>query len=487
MKPKILFMLFLCAAALSACKGDPVKTPGNPAAENDSFADSGSEPQNYLDALPAENFGGYAFTIIGRESEAAFIVNFPEETETGEPVNDALYRRDKLIEERFGIKIEHITFPGVAEVSEKVGRSVAAQDNAYDMAIDSLANGLNTVAAKGVLRDLNSIDYLKLDSDWWCRSLYEDMQVNGRIFYTMSPISPLYYKTPVVFLYNKMLMREMDLGDMNQFVQNNEWTYGKLAEILKDQNRDLDGDGELNAADDFFGIAGDFLAGTALPFALGQKMIVRDSDAYFKLNYESEAMIDAVRLSADILRDKSVSYNANTNYVQYGEVKPFKENRLLCMIVPVGFITVHLRDMESDFGILPVPKLDASQENFYVYGVPHISAGVGVPAYCDNPGRTGLIMEAMSHLSHETVRPAVYDNTLQQKGARDEESIAMLDLIFSNIYFDLNEIQNFGGSCDLMRECTFFGTGDFVSGYEKIKAKAEKEIKELVDAYLALD
>ena len=440
-----------------------------------------------MDTLPTQDFGGYTFTIIGRQSDAAFIVNFPEEQENGEPVNDALYRRNKTVEERFNIKIEHITFEGVAEVSDRVARSVNAQDNAYDMAIDSLANGLNTIAPKGILCDLNSVNYLQLDKDWWCRSLYEDMQVNGRIFYTMSPISPLFYKAPVVFLYNKQLAQELDAGDMNQFVLNNEWTYEKLMELIKNQTRDLDGDGEIRADDDFFGIAGDVLAGTALPFGFGQKMIVRDSDAYFKLNYESEEMINAVQLSADILCDKTVSYYANTPYVQYGEVKPFKENRLFCMIVPVGFITVHLRDMEEDFGILPLPKLNSAQENFYTYGVPHISAGIGIPAYCDNPERTGLIMETMSYLSHETVRLAVYDNTLQQKGARDEESVAMLDLIFSNIYFDLNEIQNFGGSCTMLRDYTFYGTGSFVSGYEKIKDRAAKEIADLVSAYLELE
>ena len=481
----VLLLYAVISSVLASCGGNAANDPDEPAPTGKIDAETESGAQNYLDTLPAENFGGYAFTIIGRESEAAFIVNFPEEAENGEPVNDALYRRDKAIEERFGIKIEHISFPGVAEVSERVARSVTAQDNAYDMAIDSLANGLSTVATKGVLRDLNSVNYLQLDKDWWCKSQYGDMQVNGRIFYIMSPISPMYYNAPVVFLYNKMLAREMDFGDMNQFVLNDEWTYGKLMEILKDQNRDMDGDGKLTPENDFFGIAADVLAGTALPFALGQKMIVRDSDAYFKLNYESEAMIKAVELSADILLDKTISYNANTTYVQYGHVKPFKENRLFCMIAPVGTITAHLRDMEEDFGILPIPKLDSSQENFYVYGVPHVSSGVGVPAYCDNPERTGLIMEAMSHMSHETVKPAVYDNTLQQKGARDEESQAMLDLIFSNIYFDLNETQNFGGSRDLMWNCTFYGTSDFVSGYAKIKDRAEKEIQDLVDAYLS--
>jgi len=54
-------------------------------------------------------------------------------------------------------------------------------------------------------------------------------------------------------------------------------------------------------------------------------------------------------------------------------------------------------------------------------------------------------------------------------------------------YLDTLPANNFNGyTFTIIGRQTFFGTGDFVSGYEKIKEKAEKEIADLVDAYLSL-
>jgi len=76
----------------------------------------------------------------------------------------------------------------------------------------------------------------------------------------------------------------------------------------------------------------------------------------------------------------------------------------------------------------------------------------------------------------------------EKKGvARDDESKEMLDIIYSNFYFDLNVIHNFGGSSIFLRDCLSGFRDDFVSGYEKIRDKAESEISKLVEAYLSIE
>jgi hypothetical protein len=143
--------------------------------------------------------------------------------------------------------------------------------------------------------------------------------------------------------------------------------------------------------------------------------------------------------------------------------------------------------MEDDYGIVPLPKLDSAQPAYVSYGNPWGPAGIAVPNYCDNPERTGLIMETAAYLSYESIRPAMYDIIIQQKVARDEASQQMLDIIYSNFYFDLNVIHDFGGSSIFLRDCLSGFKDDFVSGYEKIKDKAESAINKLVEAYLAIE
>ena len=63
------------------------------------------------------------------------------------------------------------------------------------------------------------------------------------------------------------------------------------------------------------------------------------------------------------------------------------------------------------------------------------------------------------------------------KGARDEKSAEMLDLIFDNLYVDNNAIYDFGGSMSCLSNSVFNGT-EFSSAYasreEKIAADIEK-------------
>ena len=95
-----------------------------------------------------------------------------------------------------------------------------------------------------------------------------------------------------------------------------------------------------------------------------------------------------------------------------------------------------LRDMEDDIGILPMPKYDASQENY-------IAAAWGgavwtLPKTFDtaDADNLGIVLEAMSYATYHEVVPVYKEIALKTKTARDNESEEMLDIIFDNVYFD---------------------------------------------------
>jgi len=491
MKRKILsVIIFLILILLIACGNDDTGSRDNPATTDTNGILAESEPAepeiDYLDILPVEDFGGYTFKIIAQHFEAR--PNFPAEEETGEPMNDSLLLRNRRLEARFNIEIENIAFADRGQVRDNVNRSVRAQDMAYDMVITSMADGINILAPSGALYNLNSLDYLKLEELWWSKTMFENMQVDGKIFYTTGPLSPFFYYTPVVFVYNKNKAADFDIGDMNRLVLNNEWTADKLVELKKDMNMDLDGDGILTD-NDFFGLAHDNgVTGQALFTAFGQKMTVRDDASYFRLTFEDERSIDIIQRCAQILSDPASTFNgAVRNFVNTSELPLFIDGKSLFLITTMNNIIERFRAMEEDYGIIPLPKLNASQPDFISLGNPWGPNGIAVPNYCDNAARTGLIMETMAYLSYEMVRPAMYDIIIQQKIARDEESQQMLDLIYANFYFDLNVIHDFGGSSIFMRESACGIHADFVSGYERIKGRAESALNDLVEAYMSID
>lgn len=57
------------------------------------------------------------------------------------------------------------------------------------------------------------------------------------------------------------------------------------------------------------------------------------------------------------------------------------------------------------------------------------------------------MLEDMAYLSHTDVKSAYYDVNLKLRRAQDDESSAMLDIIFSNLTIDLGVVLQISG-CD---------------------------------------
>ena len=71
---------------------------------------------------------------------------------------------------------------------------------------------------------------------------------------------------------------------------------------------------------------------------------------------------------------------------------------------------------------------------------------VDVPRTSPDPERTSLLLEAMASASEHYVIPAFYDVQLTRKYSRDDESEAILDILFENRVFDMVYTFNFGGA-----------------------------------------
>ena len=98
--------------------------------------------------------------------------------------------------------------------------------------------------------------------------------------------------------------------------------------------------------------------------------------------------------------------------------------------------------------------------------------------------RTGIITEALCAESLYTLTPAYYDITLKTKAARDEESSAMLDIIFANRVFEMGNFWAWGGIFDIPGAQSYAGKTDIVSAVEKKVPAAEKAMQKTIDAVL---
>ena len=135
--------------------------------------------------------------------------------------------------------------------------------------------------------------------------------------------------------------------------------------------------------------------------------------------------------------------------------------------------------MESDFSVIPTPKWDEEQENYYSCINTWALGGVGVPATCKTPDTVGLIMETLGRVSYMEVRPALYETTIKAKVARDERNAQVLDIIFDNTYIDCNGIFNIGNSANVLGE-SIMGQSEFASSYAAVRDKIQAGIDDLM-------
>ena len=136
--------------------------------------------------------------------------------------------------------------------------------------------------------------------------------------------------------------------------------------------------------------------------------------------------------------------------------------------------------MEIDFGILPLPKFDENQSEYYNPVSADSTTSVCIPVSGTKPECTGLAVEAMAAESVSTLTEAYYTINFQNKSLRDEESIEMTKIILNSRSYDLGSMFNFGGIMDIFAPMAKKNVNTFVSDYEKRADKAQAAIDKLI-------
>ena len=450
------------------------------------------EEQEMLANIPIEDFGGYTFNFISRRE------NNPEwdiwgnrdiysEAQTGEIINDAVYLRNRYVEEAYNCNItEFQSFNMLNDLK----KTIRAGDDEYDVALPPLNQGIN-LAADGVLLNLGELSKLNLENKWWDQNANSSLSIGGKLYYTSGDMLILNNDSTGAFVFSKKLVQDNQLENPYQLVKDGKWTYDKFYSQAKDISADLNGDGVMDRNDKygfmqyrdvlhclFHGAGGNF----------GEK---NENDLpYFTL--DSDKNITILEKVFEIMNDPFNTYRLHmtynegvTNAFVLGQ-SMFEENRVLYYWIRLRDIEP-LRSMEADFGILPIPKWDETQTDYRATVNFHVSACITIPISNSDPERTALFLEALSCKSKYTLQPAYYDISLNGKYVRDEESSEMLDIIFANRVYDIGLIGDFAGVRGTIDTMVDKDDRNFVSQIEKVRPRVETDIEKKITKILDLN
>ena len=408
------------------------------------------------DNLPEMDFGGYKFQMYCREccthKDGLWI-----EKETGDVVNDAVYSRNKTIEERFNIEFLEPLLGPDGDVTF-LRSSFMAGDMVADIVVPHF-RFLGDLALQGFLTDMSEVPYLNFDQPWWNTELIHQYSIFNRYFVANGCFAVDNITDVGILLFNKGLYSENFDENLYDCVREGRWTIDKLNEIVQAFGSDLNGDGKISYTDDMFAFTGE--AGMMFLFqvGMGQPTTKINADGEPELCSNCEKMVTIVEKLYSMICDYPYSYVESGVYDSNTFVAGkslFHINSLKCCVQQT------LREMQSDYGILPLPKFDEAQDAYYSHASAHSNL-MGIPNLNPDLERTGIILEALSAEGYKTIRPAVYDVALKQKGARDEDSAEMIDIAYNG---------RTGDFADLYDEWGLVYTLDNMIGRQKINTFA---------------
>ena len=486
MKKTICFLLLcamLCAAAgcASDSGSDTPDTTGNADATADT-APVETETEKILPDLPERDFEGYTFRGMtkGTASSHWSSRDFYAEEITGEAINDAVYNRNATVGEKYNFKMEELGAESGDPVSD-ARKAVQAGENAFDVIL--AGNSINPMITDGMLLDLNTMPYMDMTRPWYDQNANESLSIGHKLFVSCGELNIMDNDATWSILFNKAMAEDLGFDSFYDMVKAGTWTQDVLLSAMEAASIDLNGDGQRDAADQW-GNVGEGFDVMGYMIGAGARCFTKDADDMPVFDALSERYVDAYAKASAINDNTDICLTitkAGGNWDVLDNV--FTEGRCLFSYVGLNRVTL-FRDMEADFGILPTPKFEEAQEEYHNVVSTWGANFFAVPKTTEDMERTGIILEALSAESLYTLTPAYYDVTLKTKAARDEESSAMLDIIFASRVFELGNFYGWGGIFDLPGSQSAAGKTDIVSAVEGKMKTVNTAMEKTINAVL---
>ena len=438
MKKLVLFIIVLILAfALLSCADntqEKKQDANNSQTENQTDADN-EEQAKLTDGLTDIDMGEYEFNIFNFDDTWFTWRNNSvlSEGQDGDIVNDALYIRQRQIEDRFNCRMKTNEVDDTTDYLKKnVSSGVDTYDiyNIYDQNFGALVN---------YITDSNVLPYLRLDEKHWNPNATSTYNFSGKQLALAGNVSLSVISGAGCIVFNKDIYKKYYAGeDLYSLARDNKWTIDKFFEIATSIGTDLNGDGQWNAEDlyglntSFKGYIGGIMTGSGVGFT------APGSDGIPAYNlHQNETAINLVARCMDALNMPGFFYS---EAVQVYDTLPrlFEAGQAMFRITSTYGVE-ELRAMEDDIGVLPLPKYSESQSQYYATAYGNalwvLPKTLDFEAYGEN---VGTILEAMCFSGYYDIIPQYKEVVLKTKTARDDDSADMMDIIFDSVIFDFD-------------------------------------------------
>ena len=443
---KKIFSIFLVLAMLfsfAACSsGDGNSKNTGPVGDTTGYNgpnDNGIEYEK--DDLPdGLNFGGatvkFMLETVGRGDLFSDELN-------SDVVNDSIYNREKYVEERIGVELEpvYIDPQNGGDYEKEIEKMIASDEDMYQL-LGYTTFAFTRFVFNDYFNDLYDLEYINLEKPWWSQTFNAEAEIMDGLYVTTGSLSLSLTRSLFAIFYNKTVAANNaednpELDDLYDIVESGDWTYDKMYELGSSVYVDNNGNDEADE-EDSFGLG--FQRGIGIDFIWSSfdiSILSPDENGWFEIDIPTEKLYSSLERLTNLL------FNTNGCFVIGGGDGGL--NTLSAMMASDNLIfmnnmlnaieTPTLRNMQSDYGILPTPKYDEKQSGYYSYA--HDSyISFAIPKTNLNPDIAAAALEAMASYAYRDTEPAYLDTALKGKYMSDPQSRRMLDLVVDGFKVD---------------------------------------------------
>ena len=244
---------------------------------------------------------------------------------------------------------------------------------------------------------------------------------------------------------------------------------------------DLNGDGAYDT-NDLWGLLGENYVTWTMALGAGFRCAEKDADDIPSVTFNSESnhsvMDKVIRLAGN--RDTALFAQRMTGVDDVWSTLGQLSNMSGRWLFRIGALGNGLREMEDDYGVLPSPKYDENQRHYYHDASLGNSPASAVPISASDAEVSAFLMEAMSYESFCRVLPVFYQNYLETKLVRDEDSVEMLRIVHNSLYYDIGALYNWGDMRMIIENMSDGSENTLATKYASIAKMVQKQMEKTV-------
>ena len=438
MKRVIVFLLALTmvfsAITLASCSEKQQDKGNNNQSQDDD--------RIWLDNLPDDiDLEGETITFVGHGvalAERFGLEGTFVDEDDGDSVNGAMYASEENVKNRFNVEIEKITTSNT--LADSISSQLMAGDSDYDI-LAGHAHADFGMAANGYLLNINTLDSLgaggiiDYSRSYWAKDFIDAASYKNFTYWLLGDISIETLGCMYVTFVNDSLYQrtcQERYGSIYDIVTAGEWTIDTLCEMTSLCYTDNNGNDSYDD-EDTYGWATHWIhVVDGISMGLGLEYSQHLADGTVALTLATNPRNVDVLLKMNELKALSTSH---TYAQEIATINAFKEDRVMFMVNSLRHTELNLREMQNDYYILPVPKLNTAQESYRtalhdqvtIFGISYASTKVYASA---------VVLEALCAEHSRLVRPAYYDEALKYKYTRDDASADMIDIVRDSVCTD---------------------------------------------------